>query len=501
MERLSARHHLPMLLLIGAALVIVACGRTARPTPTPTFIAPAATPSPTPSASPRASLSDEDAVALARRFDGAAAHKLVEALADPSYMGRHVGTEGELKGAQFLAERFKEAGLAPGGEGGSFLQPFPLQVQELAAPPVLSLTDAVGQERTLRLRDDYRPIYGGLAGGGDVRGPGLFAGNGSDLSGLDVKGKVLHVVPRGRLADIVSRARAAGALGVIVTTGQATLMKGEGRPPDASAIPVAEVSQAGAASLLEGSGHTREELNERIRSGQPLAGFPLKWTVRLAVPLRPPENVTAHNVIGVLEGQGNPDEAVVVGAHYEEIGPDPDGTVYPAANDNASGTAVLVGLARLLKESGFRPRRTVIFVAWSGHEEGLFGSRFYAEHPVRPMSKTRLYLNLDTVGQGAAAELEAVPQGAEARSLLDEALDLLKKAGEAPPVSVLGQPAGASDDSTFRDAGVPALSFEWGGLFEDGRIHTPADTADTVDAAKLKVTGLVSALALLLAAR
>ncbi|MBI2913837.1 MAG: M28 family peptidase [Chloroflexi bacterium] len=343
-------------------------------------------------------------------------------------------------------------------------------------------------------------MFGGNAGAGDVEGPGLFAGDGQDLSGLDVAGKVLLVVPKQSFEDIARRARRAGALAVIATTGEATLRKGEGWPPNPAAIPVAQVSQNGAAALLEGSGHTRQELNDDIQAGRPLPAFPLAWSVRLAVSLAPPADVEAHNVIGVLPGAAATNRTVVVGAHYEEIGPDPDGVVYPAANDNASGTAVLVELARLLKESGFRPAANIVFAAWSGHEEGLHGSRYYVDHPPFPLAETVLYLNLDTVGQGAADELEA-HTGSKARTLVDSALALLSGQGDAPPVRVADSPLGVSDDINFAAAAVPYLSLLWGGLFEDGRIHTPQDTADTVDPAKLEVTGQVAALVLLLAAR
>ncbi len=477
-------------LLLFAALLLSACGRSP---------APSITISPTPS--PNGPLGGEQALAIARRFDEQGAMDIVRTLAAPSFMGRHVGTEGEARGAKFLAEAFEKAGLTPGGDDRSFIQSFSLEVEELAAPPVLELIGATRERSILRLRDDFRPIYGGSAGAGDVEGPGLFAGSGDDFSRLDARGKVVVVVPRGSLADIVARGRSAGAIAVIATTGRATLFKSEGRPPNPDAIPVAVVSQNGATRLLEGSGHTRTELNDDIRAGRPLPSFPLAWTIRLAVSLRPPARVTAHNIIGVLPGEPHAERAVVVGAHFEEIGPDPDGTVYPAANDNASGTAVLVGLARLLAEAGFRPAANIVFVAWSGHEEGLFGSKFYVEHPRYPLAKTSLYLNLDTVGQGAAPHLEAIPSDNNARNSLDDALSLLQGQGESAPVRILENPAGDSDDVNFRRAGVPSIALEWGGLFEDGRIHTPADTADTVDASKLQVTGQLAALLLLLVAR
>ncbi len=487
-----ARRFLPLLLL-AAVLLAAACGDGAQPASTRSPSAPA----PASPSSPEAR-----ALAIAGAFDSRDAQEIVETLADPSFMGRHVGTPGELKGARFLADAFESAGLDPGGDDGSFLQTFSLEVQELASTPALELTGPSGETRSLRLRDDFRPIVGGSAGGGDVQGPAVFGGTGEDLSGLEIAGKVLMVTPRSQLADILRRARREGALAVIVTTGQETLLKGEARPPEADTIPVARVSQNGAAILLEGSGHTRAELNADIEAGRPLPTFPLTWTAHLAVSLLPPADVEAHNVIGILPGTAAGDAArtVVVGGHYEEIGPDPDGVVFPAANDNASGTAVLLELARLLQESDFQPSASIVFVAWSGHEEGLFGSNFYIGHAPLPLSDTVLYLNLDTVGQGASPSLDGFVSDDDSRKLLSRALDLLRDQGEPAPVEISDSPEGVSDDVNFVDAGVPSVTFVWGGIFEDGRIHTTEDTAETVDVAKLEVTGRVSAVLLVLVA-
>jgi hypothetical protein len=493
----------PLAILLGVCtLLIAACGagqRASRVTPPGTSQTRSAAP-PGASAATPPETSSAGAVAVARAFDAQDALQIVTALADPSFQGRHTGTPGEVKGAEYLAAAFQRAGLQPGGDSGGYLQSLPVTVEEMAAVPVLDLTGASGAQTPLRFRADFRPIFGGTAGAGDVQGPGLFVGNGHDLTGLAVKGKILLATVQGSLADLDTRARQDGALGVLVTTGQATLLKGEGRPPDTGALPVVELSQSGAAALLSGSGHTREELNADLQAGKPLPSFPLPWTIHLAVSLVPPAQVQAHNVLGILPGTDS-SRTVVVGAHFEEIGPDPDGTVYPAANDNASGTAVLLELARLLQNRRVRPRATIVFAAWSGHEEGLFGSQFSIDHPRFPLAQTSLYLNLDTVGQGAGTQLDAFAASAGAQGLVHTAQGMLQASGEAAPVRVSSNADGTSDDLSFSQAGVPALALNWNGIIEDGRLHTPADTATTVDPAKLRLTGQIAALVLQLAAR
>jgi hypothetical protein len=436
-----------------------------------------------------------DGRAFAPAFSGADAALILAKLADPSMTGRHVGTPGELKGANYIASLFAEDGLKPAGDGNGYSQSFPMTVEEQASVPSLVLSGPAGEQQTLKLRDDYRPIFGGLAGAGDVSGPGLFVPADADLSKLSLSGKVLFVLGRGSIHDIVSTARDAGALAVVVPTGEQPILKSEGSPPDTGAIPLAEVSQSGAAAMLAGSGHTREELNAATQAGQPLSAFPLAWTIHYRLELKTPEHIEAHNVLAVLPGTSS-DRTVVVGAHFEEIGPDPDGVIFPAANDNASGVAVLLELASVLHRLHAQPRATIVFAAWSGHEEGLYGSRYYVDHPVRPLDQTQLYINLDTVGQGSGNTVDVFANDGSAAELTSKAEQDLRSGGLtnlASAVHSIRKAAGDSDDITFSRAGTPNVALSWTGLFDGTKIHTPDDTAASVDPANLGITGGVAA--------
>lgn len=310
----------------------------------------------------------------------------VRTLAQPQFMGRHTGTPGEILGAQYLAEQFQGAGLKPAGQDGAYVQEFPMTVTEFSEVPKLALIDQSGRENALRWRDDFRPLIGGDAGPGVAEGAGVFAGTG-DFSRVNVKGKVALVVPRIRLRSLIAEARKAGAVGLVLTTGQETLLKGEAQEPAPGAsLPVFLLSVRGTEALLEGSGYSRAELNSKIRAGEALSPFPLAFNVRLSarVETRP---VLARNVIAMLPASNPTDESCIVGAHYEEIGPDPDGVVFPAANDNASGTAVMLETARLLSEKSPSLRANVLFIGWSGHEEGLLGSEYYVRNPALPWSR------------------------------------------------------------------------------------------------------------------
>lgn len=451
----------------------------------------------TTTAAPRASV---DAGSVAANFDEQRAFGHVQKLAQPEFMGRHVGTPGELLGAQYLSDQFQSYGLMPAGQNGSYIQEFPMDATEFTAVPELTLIDAAGQERALQLRDDFRPLIGGLAGPGAAEGPGIFAGFG-DFSGVDAKGKIALVIPRGSFRNVINNARNAGVVALIVPTGEQPIVKGESQEPASPSFPVFLVSQNGASALLEGSGHSREDLNASLRSGQAPAPFPLAFSIRLnaEIETRP---IVARNVLGLLPAASATEDNCVVGAHYEEIGPDPDGVVYPAANDNASGTAVMLEVAQLVASQVGALRYNVVFVGWSGHEEGLLGSDYYLNNPVFPVSRTKCYINMDTVGNGSGGELAAGISKESLRDVVQKAVDRITgSTGNQPAVQIASDTSPDSDHFNFIQKGVPAFNLNWTGVLDDhgngGKIHIPEDTADNVDPAKLKVTGQVATAILL----
>lgn len=509
MQRKLSQGRFPAVSLVLLLLILLTACQTGVSQPTPSPSPPvAATPSPPsppgaappavsgPPPSPTRKPSGEPG-AIAAAFDEKQAMEHVRTLAQPQYMGRHTGTPGEILGAQYLSDQFRRYGLKPAGQGGTYLQEFPMSVTELTAVPELTLIDQSNRGKSLRLRDDFRPLIGGEAGPGTAEGPGVFAGTG-DFSQADVRGKVTLVVPRVRLRTLIADARSAGAVALVLTTGQETLLKGEaGEPASSGTLPVFLVSARGAEALLEGSGHTRAELNTKIRAGEQVDAFPLAFRVRLSaqVETRP---VVAKNVVALLPAAGGAEDTCIVGAHYEEIGPDPDGVVFPAANDNASGTAVLLEMARLLAEQSTSLRANVLFIGWSGHEEGLLGSAYYVNNPARPLAQTRCYLNLDTVGQGGGKDLLAGVSEGRLRGVVERAQDRLEAAtGKRPPVQISQESSGASDHVNFIGKGIPSVDFNWTGIFEGGRIHVPEDDASNVDPEKLKITGQVATAVLL----
>jgi aminopeptidase N len=197
--------------------------------------------------------------------------------------------------------------------------------------------------------------------------------------------------------------------------------------------------------------------------------------------------VCLKNVIGVLAGtkaewQG---QSALLTAHYDHLGfgwPDvhkgDEGKLHPGADDNASGVAVMLELAKVMA-AGERPRRTIAFVAFSGEEAGLLGSKYYVEHPVFPLDKTIGVINLDTVGRLLDKKVSVIATGTAT-----EWQHIFRGASFVTGVEsrMIPESLESSDQKSFIDRGVPAVQ-----IFTEPHAdyHRPGDTVDKIDAAGL----------------
>jgi membrane-associated protease RseP (regulator of RpoE activity) len=208
--------------------------------------------------------------------------------------------------------------------------------------------------------------------------------------------------------------------------------------------------------------------------------------VRLRVDLAREER-RAANVIGVLPGSdlALAGEALVVGAHYDHLGRE-GATVYHGADDNASGTAVVLGLAETLAAT--RLPRTLVFVLFAGEELGLLGSAHHVRHPSAvPVERMAAMLNFDMVGRldGRRLMIGGVETGSGFRPLVEAAG---REAGLDLDVRASG--VGPSDHTRFHAAGVPVLFFHSGSHAD---YHRPSDTAEKIDAAGMAKVALLGA--------
>lgn len=350
----------------------------------------------------------------------------VSVLAHDSMMGRASGTEQHRKAARFVASRFAEAGLRPGGENGfeqkvTFLALRPdgarsrLAVVSEGAEDVLSESDAYflpASERTLTLNAPL--VFVGYG----IHAPS--AGH-DDLAGMDLRGKVavyIPGVPTGLPPVLMAHARST-RVEMLHRAGAVAVLPIQPAQPDsiwraavtAAARPrlvLADSAASGAtiplrptaaARLLRGSGHELDALVALAARGAPLPRFALRGTLRGTLAASA-ERTESPNVVGILEGSDASlrGEYLVLTAHLDHVGvgvPVAGDSIYNGAMDNASGVATLIETARTIRERGLRPRRSIVFLAVTGEESGLLGSLHYARHPTVPKGSIVANLNTD----------------------------------------------------------------------------------------------------------
>ena len=441
------------------------------------------TASPTPSAS-------AVAVAPSTSFDAARAKAHVDYLADAARGGRYSGSAGYRDAATYVADRFREIGLEPLGDNGTFFQHFTMPLVDLTE--MSTFTGAGG--RTYRPRVDFTESIGGRSGGGTAEaqiaavGGAARSGGLNDFAGANVRGKIALVTgpaaPNG--GSSVENAYQEGAIGVLIVGG-ATLRYSYIPRLQSETVPTFVISQAVADELLAPSGRTVATAQDLVRARRananaPASGFDVSTTVRMAVSLTPVHDVDAINVVGLLRSPdpNNAQRAVLVGGHLDGVGTDPDGSVFQAANDNASGPAVTIEVARALAASRASLSHSVVFVAFAGEEEGYYGSEAYiaqmAAIPGRVESLVAV-LNLDVIGCCSDTLLVS-----------NEAPDLQRRVRDAAAklgVQSEATGSGGSDQQSFARRRVPAVFIGMG----DFILHVYADRPAVVLESRLREAG------------
>lgn len=437
------------------------------------------------------------AVAGTAVFDGARAREHIAYLADPTRGGRYSGSSGYLDAAQYVADQFKGIGLEPLGDGATYFQRFPMPIVDLSATPALTRTGA--DARSWKHRVDFTESVGGRAGGGTVEAPVVVVGGAAKGSGQD---DFAGVTTRGRIAlitgpsagSVVDTSFAEGAVGVLVV-GDTSIRYSFIPRFFADTLPVLVITESVANELLAPVAKTVAQVQSAVRARRsnpaaPSPAFETNVTVRMSLPLTAVREVEGVNVVGLLRGS-DPDlskRAVLVGGHLDGVGTDPDGTVFAGANDNASGPAVTIEVARALAARRTELQRSIVFVAFAGEEEGLLGSEAYAARMASSPGRVEslvAYLNLDVIGC-CGNTLEASDESAAL-------VERLRAAARRLGISFQSIRGGGSDQTTFAKRGVPSSLILWSDII----LHTPRDTIALIETPRLQKAGdVVTAVAL-----
>jgi len=417
-------------------------------------------------------------------FDEEQALEHLAYLANDALGGRQPGTPGGWAAGNYIAARFAEYGLEPAGPDSTYFQTFTVPYGRITEPPVLTIIPPSGEvlTRTCAYRTDFRVLTGGYLGAGEGEGSVVWLNEclHDDYAGLDVVGKIV-LCRYTRNPEVYRQAieHQVGGLLLLDRERQDGPFRRGGYRETAwvpQTIPAYLISETVAEDLLTGTDYTLDDLSLRFTA------TPLSTTVALAVTLEEQEAVEARNVLGLLAGSDPEryDEIIVIGAHYDHLGREPDGTIINGANDNASGVATILEIARLWQAQDLRPTYSVLFAAWDGEEQGLLGSHYYVQNPVYPLTRTIAKLNLDMVGAGESLQIDG--EGAVAAQL--------QASAEVYGITTTLTFNGRSDHFSFYQAGVPAAMPIW---WPDTVYHTPDDEIQAIKPEKLKAVGVLSA--------
>ncbi|HEY1756999.1 MAG TPA: M28 family peptidase [Bryobacteraceae bacterium] len=437
----------------------------------------------------------------------------VKYLASPELKGRATGSPELEKAAAYISGLFKSFGLKP-VSGNDYEQPFTVTVNAHLGPGnSFNSTDSPGAPVNGAVNAAWVPFS--FSSSGKISGSVVFAGYGvtdaarhyDDYAGIDVKDKIVlmlrHEPQEGKelsshatFADKASNAKMHGARGVILVNdvaahpndGDKLLEFGTATGPTDAGILFVQVKEAQAETWMKAEGRDLREIEAGIdKDLQPRSFAMAKLNVNVSVDIQH-DTRTVHNVEAYLPGTTS--EYVVIGAHYDHLGlgdehslaPSQIGQIHPGADDNASGTAGVIELARWFSKQP-KPKRGILFLTFAGEELGLLGSSYYVNHPLLPLENAVAMINMDMIGR--IRDGKVYINGTGTGSTLAKLVDDLK-----PPEGFhfdlsenLGY--GGSDHMSFTIKSVPVVFF-FSGLHGD--YHKPSDTADKInsgDAAKL----------------
>ena len=435
----------------------------------------------------------------------------IKLLTAPSMEGRGDDTKGLARAAHLLEKRYHELGLKPAGTN-SYFQPFTVITgAKLQADNRFSVQEG-DQKQGLKLNQDFVPFS--FSSSGSVSAPVVFAGFGAsadefgydDYAGVDVKDKIVVILRYEpavfaeksgntgltRHSQLISKAinaRNHGAKAVVLVNGKL----GEGEDdlltrfgsvsgPANTGIVLVQVKNDVADRWFHAAGKSMADVQGQINHATKPQSFAFPETLHMSINVDiETTRATVNNVLAYLPGKT--DEYVIIGAHYDHLGrgnydslaPSQIGQIHPGADDNASGTAGVLELARVFAPLKGQLQRGVLFASFAGEELGLLGSAHWVQEPTLPLDKAVAMLNMDMIGRikDDKVYIGGVGTGSTLKPMLEKA--------EAKSNFKVEYSAGgysASDHTSFVTKHIPVLFF-FSGLHSD--YHKPSDTWEKIN--------------------
>ncbi|MDF2546407.1 MAG: hypothetical protein K0R93_1305 [Anaerosolibacter sp.] len=403
-------------------------------------------------------------------FDVERVYNHIEELASPKYNGRLPGTAGNQLALKYVEDYFKEIGVEPGGEKGSYYQEFEHMIASYSEKPYFYITDEKGNRiEEYSIRQEYRDSFDGR---GKIEGELLYLSMYiTSYSDHEIRDKIL-------LADILLReedihyAKACGAKAIVATINDRDWRL----DPRRRVEPVRMIKGSGNLHRIDDPGIILHyvKMPEFVNLKR-YASKNYKAQIGYEYDFHP---VNTANILGKIQGKKQDAGYVIVSAHIDHVGAEyDDGPYFPGALDDASGTAMVMEMARVIKAQKSPPDKTILFVGWNNEEGGLAGSRYYTNNPIYPLEKTQL-IQLDCIGSVTMQEIDFASAGTKGQLLRNKFKQLADLRGfKSKESSFL-----SSDHGPFIEKGVPAILIE--DNFEDighkHKIHTYEDNIDNI---------------------
>jgi len=424
----------------------------------------------------------------------------VDLLSSKEFAGRLPGHSGYTKAASFISKEMTKLKLKPAGDS-EYFQKLKVEYNEILAPEHFAIIKS-GIRTEYKLGPDY--VYRGFTGSGQLIANTAFCGYGlsqpelgyDDYANIDVHGKVVVIFKynpkwnlngkgftNGNPREKAIVAAKHGAIGILFVSLPndaepqkpiGSVINGEGA--QMQNFPELHIDLPLADELFDGSGKTLKELQTQIDADKTPNSISLPHKVDIEVHTKYEKEKEVFNIVGMLEGI-DPElknEYLILGAHLDHVGEQAGKIYFPGANDNASGSAALLEIARTMVANNIKPKRSIIFAFFASEEQGLNGATHFANHLPIPLEKVKAMFNLDCVGFGDSIQIgggKSAPELWDIAKKIDSGNDRL-----VIPATWSG---GGADAEPFYQKGIKTLYFVTKNSYK--HLHMLSDKPETLN--------------------
>ncbi|MCE7700078.1 MAG: M28 family peptidase, partial [Methanobacterium paludis] len=385
-----------------------------------------------------------------KAFDAGNAYKITEELSSAEYNGRQAGTEGNYKALKYIENYFRSIGLSPAGDKGAYYQNLKIMLPVYNSAPELSVRDSSGNIiKRFKYGEDFRDVLTGFGGVGSAYGKLYFCN------------QEINKIPADTLKSSVVLAKSPMSdndIEYAIDNGCRAFIYPENDVTQKEAFDM-KSKYGKSAVIFIISDSTFNALNDYMNQGMSVdmkvdASFQMKDT---------------PNVLGKIEGTDKNAGYVVISAHMDGDGQLGTGSYVPGSMHDASGTAMVMELARAMAVQKTKPEKTIIFAAWNGFEEKLSGSGYYVNHPLYPLDKSEVIV-LDSIGSNMNISVLFSTYGSKDDALMNKMVSYFQDKNVPP---FMTQNLAGNDNENFYLKNVPAVLIS--GSIGSDIIDTPKD--------------------------